>query len=199
MSEQGLAIDIDDTLADTAVACFQVIYEKYGQLTDKSLTELIAQYRQPGSVPAWQTIQIQTLIRNTIEDPDWLSQVPPIESAATVIQRLSTTVPVSLYISSRLTHHQSVTEKWLLAHGFPLAPVKLRTIDETRPNWKLAFLAAMYPDTYGLIDNELGFLPVEKHEYRGRLLWFNRYHTPTLHPQLLEFSDWQSIGQILKS
>lgn len=199
MNDMGLAIDIDDTLADTATTCFQVIYQKYGHLSGVSLPDLVRFYHQPGNVPAWQTSQIQESIRQTMEDPDWLRQLPQIVGAQATLNRLSTSIPVSLYISSRLTHHQHLTETWLQAQGFPVAPVKLRTSDMIRPDWKMAFLAATYPRTYGLIDNELGFLPVQQHNYQGRLLWFNRYHAPTLYPNLQEFSDWQEIGRILKT
>jgi len=195
----GLVVDIDDTLADTAKTCFQLVYDQFGDLTEMALPDLMTRYQQPGSVPAWQTSSVQTLIRDTLEDQSWLRQLPPIESAARELQQLQAELPVSLYLSSRLSHHLAATQEWLRAHGFPQAPVKLRTKDLTSPDWKLAFLAAEYPQSYGLIDNELGFLPLEKYEYQGRLIWFNRYQAPTTHTHLWQFSDWSEIGPILKS
>src|SRR5690554_2508429 len=122
----GLAIDIDDTLAETAVSCFTVIAEKYGIPEGMSLEKLVRQYRQPGQVPVWQTKEIQATIRSVLEDRDWLGQLPVVKGASQAVQYLHRYRPVAVYISSRFSRYQTLTQEWLDRHGFPPAPVTLR-------------------------------------------------------------------------
>lgn len=196
MTKTGWAVDIDDTLAETALRCIEVVGEKFGFPEGLTAEQVLNMYHQPGAVPVWQTSEIQDLVRQRLQDPEWLLEVAEVPSAVKVLQKLQAEIPVSCYVTSRLSDLQAVTETWLHRHGFPSARVVTRTT-QTRPDWKLEFLANEYPLSYGLIDNELGFLPIKATPYQGRLFWFNRSQAPTTNSDLVEFSDWLQLEEIL--
>lgn len=197
MSKMGLVLDVDDTLADTARQCFRVIAEEVGLPEGMELDEAVATYHQPGAVPEWQVSGVQERIRQLLTDPDWLRQLPPVPGAVEAMGKLPHQLPVALYLTSRLDMFNQVTADWLVGQGFPPAAVQTRHRDVTQPDWKLHFLAAEYPLSYGLLDNELGFLPVSAAKYQGHLLWFNRYQASTTHPELVQFFSWSEIAQNL--
>lgn len=179
----GLALDIDDTLCDTARVCMQVMAQTFGTRAPFDADQFLETYGQPGIVPDWQETPAQRHIESLLGNDEFMYELPPIEAALTFVPLIHQIIPVSLYITSRLKARARVSERWLQRHGFPPAPIILRDPETTNPDWKNNYLADYYPEIFALIDNEIHHPP--GHRFKGHLLEVS----PHTWPDIKEFLE----------
>lgn len=190
-----LALDIDDTLSNTAQEAMRVMCAKLNQ--SDVCDALLQKYSQPGDVPQWQTTKIATEIQLLLNSPDFLLSVSPTQQASHVVNELALTYGISCYITSRENHLRSVTRQWLKRHTFPQAKLIMRESSATESNWKLGYLSQFLPQVRYLIDDTLPF-PIPK-PFSGRVIWFN--HTDTyqpLPPEVIALSSWDDVREFFK-
>lgn len=193
MMPPGFAIDIDDTLARTALQCTALTLERFGHPKKYSAEKLIQLYDQPGKVPEWDTPQIQEHIASLLQDLSFLRTVPVAEGAVSALQKL----PVACYISSRFLEALVITNEWLSTHGFPPAPVILRKTETVSPHWKITYLKKHMPMCLGLIDDSPGAFPLTSDIPSFPLYWFDRYSRPPHpNPHVKKVTDWQQVYNI---
>jgi hypothetical protein len=194
MTHTGFAVDIDDTIAQTALRVSELTLERFGHPKKYSAKKLIELYDQPGKVPEWDTPQIQEHIASLLQDFSFLGSIPAAHEAVSALH----TLPVACYISSRFQETLNTTTQWLARHDFPTAPVILRNTETVSPQWKIAYLKKHLPNCLGLIDDSPGAFPPTADEIPFPLYWFNRYNRPP-HPNLTVqmFSRWTELEQFL--
>lgn len=186
----GIALDIDDTLCDTARTCMEVMVGEFP--TDEPFdTDLfLEKYGQPGSVPDWQVPHAQAKIESLLSDDLFLISLPPIGEALRWVPQLHQLVPITLYITSRVHARQEVTAHWLHLHRFPRAPIITRDPHETRSDWKVRYLAEHFPRINALIDNEVRASPPVS--FQGYVLEVKKNNWA----RLLDFLRQQKIRQL---
>jgi hypothetical protein len=160
-----LAIDIDDTLTDTALRVIESIKKLFGH--QMSAEALRSHFMQPGIVPQWQKAEVQLEIKKLFESSDFLSHLDPKPGSPGQLHEISQSYPLSCYITSRSSQFHKITQSWLHAHHFPRAPLVTRSDTETRQDWKLHYLSEFHPQTRFLLDDVM--VP-QIHQYPALLL-----------------------------
>lgn len=194
-----LAIDIDDTLADTARSVMAVLCQKTE--SKQPVERLLAEYRQPGSVTSWQTEELQSLIHSLISSESFLASLPVIDDALESVRQLAGTIPIGCYITSRPDAVRTVTQEWLDQHSFPPAPLITRSTTEHRPNWKIHTLIERYPATHHvlLIDDSVEAFLDTPSEFNGTKVLLSRW---ARYPSTIDFqaaSSWPDLVSIIKN
>lgn len=194
-----LALDIDDTLTQTARHTIGLAKKEFGH--SLSVDELLSTYGQPGDVPEWQTPTIENWLKAHLGSAEYLSTVPVMAGAVEVLTSLSTTFPVVCYITSRQHYTRQKTEDWLQRHAFPSGQLITRDANVKDIGWKLRALVAEFPQPPVLIDDLLGFIPpAELQLYPSSLLWFNAFGKINAASEFTtSVRNWQEISRLLSS
>jgi hypothetical protein len=192
----GLAIDIDDTIVDTSVACARLLWEEYPLAAFETPMIALQEYGFVDGVPEWKESSPQRIISSALSDPKFLMSLPPILDAQWGVNKISQKIPVACYLTSRLPFAKELTIQWLATYGFPEAPVICRLDHVRDKDWKVRYLQDRLPDTAGLIDNEL-YVPSDL-SYQGQLLEVLRFKklTPE-HPRIVIFNSWKALADHL--
>lgn len=194
----GLAIDIDDTLAETARTCIEIVAGKLGTHREFTTDELAFTYHQPGNVPFWKEEHAQKLIDETMTSKEFLENIPVVPGAIESLQKINQIVPVSLYISSRLTSLQTVTQAWLEKNGFPKAPIILRDEQTMDPHWKATYLEVNYPKIFGIIDDTIEPYLASNWLFPSRFFWLQRHKKNALYNENLKSSEtWEGMSKLV--
>ncbi|HYD34987.1 MAG TPA: hypothetical protein VD999_02875 [Vitreimonas sp.] len=188
-SPKGIALDIDDTLCDTARVVMKTLAQEFPQLASEAIEDLLAKYQQPEKVPTWQMNEVHDRRWKLLTTEEFMYNLPPIPGAQAGVARLAQHLPIRCYISSRLDHLTSVSRRWLRAHGFPDAPLFLRHPDQLAVDWKLPHLAEM-GDVCGLVDDNLGAMEIDAQQWPFTLYWYNPYRVPAMVSGLVPFYSW---------
>lgn len=201
MDKRKLAIDIDDTLADTAYTIMAQMSQKFGVPEEiENIQELMRVYFQPGEVTYWHQPSASEWLFKTYNDPLFIGKLPVIPEAVYGVNQLLTSYQIDCYITSRPPHLYDASKAWISLHGFPEAPVVVRPLLESRPNWKLRFLSTRQTPVWGLIDDDpQAFLkpPLKSPQH---LYWFNRFWRKTsLINNLSVATSWPELVTALLS
>lgn len=195
---QGLALDIDDTLADTARHTFQLAKQVFPH--DLTVDELLFKYRQPGEVPEWQTPEVTQWLEQHLGNAEYLNEMPVMSGAQPVVKRLSQKIPITCYITSRQHYTREMTLDWLARHEFPLAPLITRSADVIAKNWKFAELKKNFTQSVCLIDDGLGKLTDEMFvDEPSLLMWFNPLGVPSNNHKVTSYASWSEIEKNFSS
>lgn len=156
---KGLALDIDQTLADTRPHWMDHLMRFH---TPENMTrEQLEEHKFLEHVPAWQTEEAKEFIAKTMESNEFNETIPLLHESSVMVQKLNAIMPIVAYISARPDSVLHGTERWLKRHGFPLAPVILRPGQpghhglETKNTWKAAVLRELYPFVQGIVDDHV--------------------------------------------
>ncbi len=189
------AVDIDDTLAETALHLMERMREQFGH--DLSPQDLRHTYHQPGLVPQWQTPHHQHVMAAWFNNRELLLNLKPVDQAQTVLSRLSAREAIVCYITSRQHELRETTQQWLATHAFPKAPLITRNEHERRVDWKIRLLRRDVPQVTHLIDDALTATPPV--ETKVRLVWLNRCHQApeSVPPGVIEVSSWAEIERLI--
>ncbi len=193
INPQGIAIDIDDTLAHTSLICAKYLHQEFTPNDDIPFDQLLSEYGYAERAPQWSSPESVERLHLWLTDLDFISQIPPVPAAQVGIEKVLSKVPLAFYLTSRQPFSYDVTTNWLQRHGFPEAEVMCRQPTVRDPDWKVKFLAENYPHTVGLIDNEI-HVP-ENTEYQGHLfeLILHKKITPE-HPKIKIVHSWEEIA-----
>jgi len=192
----GLAVDIDDTLADTAGTCIRLMFQEFGAPPGETWETLLARYHQPDRVEAWKDTPASDWLQERLADPDFLLALESITEASQQISRIAEQVPISVYISSRLDTHQKTTEDWLKKHNFPPAPLVTRPDKVRERHWKLEYLAQHFPNIWGLVDDDIDANLLTQTSYRGKLFLIGRtaeLRESIFQPQVVNVKSWEQF------
>jgi 5'(3')-deoxyribonucleotidase len=198
----GLALDIDETLADTNVHWFDHLFE-FQPLEGLNKKETVEQYKFIEHVPGWGNEEALAYMGELMHSNDFNESIPLIEDANHVVNKISKFIPVVAYITARPSAVKPATVRWLQKHGFPPADLIMRPEEVAvskedllrRNKWKAQILVDLYPQVVGIIDDNLGLAhQLTELEYQGTLYLYGK--------ETNEFEDskhvvvcptWQSV------
>jgi hypothetical protein len=197
---RGIAVDIDDTLCETALTCMELMQSRFGSTSNTTGLELLRRYRQPGNVPEWQAANAQTWLAAQLHDENFLLSLPEVPDARASMKAIAQSLPIACYITSRVHSLQMVTEQWLQYHDFPEAPVITRDPAVHSPGWKLQYLAKLFSSLYAVIDNEKSTLETKTELAIYVRILFDRFsenkqaQSQVDGQEISVFSSWSEIG-----
>lgn len=195
MMTDGLILDIDDTLAETAFTAMSIMREEFKH--PDPVWELLTKYEQPGNVPEWQTIEAQEFLLRTMQSEEFLLNLPRVPDSLEVIDKLSKDFPVELYMTSRFAKLEGLTKDWLKKNNFPTKNIIFVEPTNSGDAWKLRYLSKLGDENKIFIDNYLPSFGTNIETYKGKLIWLNRYNKTT-DSKVISLSTWKSIYDYLR-
>jgi hypothetical protein len=190
----GLAVDIDDTLCDTAGTCIRLMFQEFGAPPGETWQSLLQKYKQPNRVEYWQDEYSKQWLDERLNDPDFLIGLSRIEEAAANVRKIAEHVPITVYISSRLKQLHVPTQQWLKKHNFPSASLVTRDPQIKARHWKLDYLAEHYPSIWGLVDDDVDANLLLHTTYRGKLFLIGQtgqLRESVFQPQVVNVKNWE--------
>jgi hypothetical protein len=167
LGRPGIALDIDDTLSQTAERCLDQLTERFGNPTNLTLPEIRAQYGMFQHVPQWNNPEAHDFIEKLNNSPENLKNFALLDGVHEALRQLQEKVPITCYLTARSEIVASHTQEWLDRHGFPAAelicrPHEVPVLQGGR--WKAEVLYDLSPHVVGLVDDNVQFpshLPVD--------------------------------------
>lgn len=191
-----LAVDIDDTLAETAKTVMELLHQSFGDDTSSSPESLLKNHRQPSDVKIWQTEEARSFVTQLLHSEKFLLSLSPIHKSQETLQVLAQNGADIWYITSRLETFQNVTQLWLEKNMFPKGKLTCRSIHEQRHNWKLHTLSknvAFGSSESVFIDDTVeAFSPIPP-TYQGSFVLLNRWQQVSFVPNGTVCTSWPEI------
>lgn len=179
---EGIAIDIDETLAATNRFWIAALMERFVNPDNLTHDEIVTRYRYTQKVPFWQTPEALSWMEEARISDALQEAIPLIENSNHVVEKLQQVTSIAGYLTARPECVRSGTKKWLAKHGFPEAPLVMRPdhlSTESASTWKGQFLASLYPRVWGIIDDNPSILAQLPKGYKGTIFLYD-------HPEELD-------------
>ena len=182
---RGIAVDIDETLADSTAHWFNELY-RFRPLLRMSLREAMAQYKFVEDVPEWRTPEAHAHIRHLLTSNEFQENIPLITGADSGVRALHERHFVAAYITARPEAVRAGTLSWLTQHQLPPATlimrdeaVDLERHNEDKNSWKARILAELFPEINVVIDDNAGLISaLDALDWRGTLYLFGPQQRP---------------------
>ncbi|MFC1626692.1 hypothetical protein ACFL1P_00645 [Patescibacteria group bacterium] len=176
-NKHGLALDIDETLADTATYWIENLIKLFGIERNLTVLEIREQYHLADKVPEWQTDEALAWMEKARNSNAIQEELPLLRNADTIVNKIHEAIPIQAYITIRPRKVLQGTKKWLQKHGFPSAQIIARPeyIDHKDGNkWKAEVLEHLYPEVLGIVDDSLRLIDHLSETYQGTVYLYNR-------------------------
>jgi uncharacterized HAD superfamily protein len=197
--KKTIAVDIDDTLADTAKHFARLLTEKYGNPEMLTPEETILKYNIIPAISYWQTPDIVQWLHEQSHSNEAQELIPLTKDAITSLQKLAEHYDI-LYISARTESVREGTEKWLAKHGFPKGELVLRTTyDKLNGNaWKAALLEQKWPTCIGIIDDNPEIIHAISRHYKGAIYLYGKAQPPeSCEVNVIPCKDWNDVIRLI--
>lgn len=202
----GLALDIDETLADTNTHFFTHTFRRH-PIPGIALDALMRRYKFSEDVPEWKEPEVRITLEEFLHSDAFHASIPVIPGASESVRLFPESAPVVAYVTARPEELRRGTEEWLERHEFPKAPVLMRTSDGGVPDstirnrWKIGVLQALWPRVTGIVDDNLGLAhELERTDYPGRLyLYGPRGDACPVHPRIRACPTWPDVVAAVSS
>jgi 5'(3')-deoxyribonucleotidase len=164
----SLAIDIDDTLADTKNHFVHLLNAKFGNPEKLSDVAVIQKYNIVPNMFFWQTPEIAEWLKEQAYSNSAQQKVSVMPGAINAIKEIAKKVDV-IYMSARPIEVFEGTKNWLKFNGFPEGEIILHTTyDNQNGNaWKARILEQKYPQCLGIIDDNAEIISHFERLYKG--------------------------------
>lgn len=200
IKEEGIAVDIDETLSWSVYYWVEGLQKQFGNPENLSVEELIKKYRYTQNVPYWQSEEAQQWIEKKINCNATQRELPLIKDANNIIKKIAEIVPVAAYITARPEAVLAGTTDWLNTHGFPTAPVICRpttVLSEQRDRWKATILEELHPVIKGIIDDNPGLLKHLSSSYEGFIFLYDSEPVESK-LKVISCKDWPAVYEEIK-
>jgi len=195
--ENGIALDIDETLADTNAYWAELIFRRHGHAGLGNAHDAIRAYKYVRNVPEWQTDEIRQKVSEFIHSDDVVLSTPPVRGSQEGVASLRKIKTVSCYISGRPRSVERATYKWLHDHGFPESHVIFQPSVgdmtdmgfENAETWRMELLKFLYPNVGGLIDDN-EHIVTHADGYKGRIYLLG---SSIKAPNVTGCHDWEDV------
>jgi len=172
-NERRLAVDIDDTLANTTAKYFDVLSQQFPPPEDLTPLDVKKQFGLDGQILYWGKIPAaMELAHSYVNDNGFHSDLAVVPGAVEALQTLHQSGELACYLTARVEPMRQITDFWLKG-VFPDLPLVLKdpSIDFSNGSaWKVAALEFLYPEINGLIDNDARTIrTLEENGYPGEL------------------------------
>lgn len=195
---QGIALDIDETLSDTAYDFFSKCIVEYGNPEELTIEELLAKYRYSYNVPYWPTKQDAEWVKNYFESNEIQKGIPLIDNSNEHVQNLAEIVPINKYVTARPEVVENGTRNWLDKHSFPDVEIILKPMSvnpEDGNKWKAGVLVDLYPEIIGIVDDNPGLIEFLPSDYKGVVFLYNYSENYETDLNVISCENWIEVIQ----
>ncbi len=200
-NQQGIALDIDDTLSNTTRYFIKRLQEKFGNPENLAVDEMIEKYQIMPNISYWQTEEIRKWMdeQGTNETQE---KYDVLENALDVVREINKIRPVRMYITSRPSLVVEGTKRWLDNMGFPPAELVTRPMSKIKINgnaWKAEILKARFPEISGLVDDNPEVIEALGHDYPGTLYLYGHIGEKSTFPAFVKVCPtWSDVLKAIK-
>lgn len=198
--QQGIALDIDETLSITAPQIFNDMIKLFGKPNDLTIEELIQKYKHVGNVPEWNTGNPQKWIMQQYRNIEYSKQFKVIEGALEYVLEINEIVPICAYITARPYTLQQPSEEWIQENGFPNAPVITRNSlkEKHGSKWKAKKLEKYWPTVLGIVDDNEYLLNYFTN-YQGTIFLYGADSVPKSNFEVIACPNWEKTYEAIKT
>lgn len=198
---KGLALDIDDTLAQSGDAWIEGIQKAFGNPENLTVEEVKTKYRYSYNAPYWNSPAIRQWEESIRYNEGWHRVLPLIKNANHIVEKIHRLVPIVAYLTARPKQLLTATRDWLDKHGFPPAEIIYRPAAVRLPNnlaWKAKVLEYLYPQVIGMVDDHPQLAKDLSKTYPGTLYLYD-YHdqAPRGDINIIPCKNWQEVLESL--
>lgn len=178
---QGLALDIDDTLAQSHEHWFGGMH-KFHAPSGMTKEDVMRRYRTIKDVREWQTEKAFKHLEYLLYSDEFHRDIRLIAGADKAVKKLHKIVPVVAYVTARPQSVIAGTRSWLARHVFPEAELIVRIekkdIKKDEPHrhkWKAVVLKDLYPEVLGIVDDKANLArELQVLGYKGTLFLYGK-------------------------
>jgi 5'(3')-deoxyribonucleotidase len=203
LAKPGLALDIDDTLSYTDSRWVQEMLDSFANPESLTREEVVAKYGWFDNVPYWKSDEALARLQELVHSNDFNASMPVIPEAREAVAGLGDTHEIAAYITARPESVLEGTQRWLAEHGFPDAPLIMRskqTSFEEKNSWKARLLVRLYPHVIGIVDDHPE-LPGQLADlgYRGTVYLYDNGKTSKGYGEAERYRTWDDIASALRA
>lgn len=195
-NKKGLALDIDETLSWTIGYWVEDFIKRFGNPENLTTKEIVAKYRYSHHIPYWQTPEVQERRKELTYSDSVQEELPLIENANHIVEKINKIVPIKLYLTARPTIVGNGTSKWLKTHGFPDAEITYRPEEVPHADsskWKAQILQKLYPSIVGIIDDNPGLAEALPGDYKGVFFLYDYHEAPRNDIKVIPCPSWDDV------
>ena len=197
----GIALDIDDTIAHTSKHWGDTLSRNFGNPENLTAQEIFAKYRRFEAYPHWNNEETKAWMRWARLDNDLQIKMPLIENANHFVNKINTIVPVAAYITARPVEVLSGTKIWLEKHGFPkeqiiMAPEFLDHADSSK--WKAEVLVDLYPHILAIVDDNSRLIDYLPEDYKGFVFIYNHPNYEPTRKNVFSCLTWEDVEREIR-
>jgi len=198
---KGLALDLDETLSDTALQFFIKLQEKFGNPDKLTPKQALQKYRYASKCPYYQIPPIEQWRFEQVNSSTFQEDLPLIRGADRYVKKIHQEImPIKMYLTIRPECVIEGTQKWLDKHNFPKAPIITRpdTIQFYEGHkWKAEQLQSLYPEIEGIVDDNASLIHALPKHYQGKIFLFDHDTAPKTNLTVIPCVDWPTVYQKL--
>lgn len=194
---KGLALDIDETLSWTVGYWMEMIIKIFGNPAEGlTVHELVEKYRYTFNVPTWDREEVRNWVEDAIHSEELHEEIPLIENANTMVQKINEIIPIVAYITARPESITEVTKRWLAKHNFPMAELIMKPVDVPvfeGSKWKAGVLQYLAPEVLGIIDDNPHLPEHIGFDYPGIIFLYNNSSHANESSNIIPCQTWDDV------
>lgn len=175
--QQWIALDIDDTLADTVWYLILNLQKHIWNPENLSVDEIISKYKYTFNIPYYNNKQSEKIINDILTSNQKQKNIKPIKWTQTYIKKINKIVPIKAYITTRPDCIYDGTAKWLKDNWFPTAEIIMRPPNIKTQDWnkrKAEILQKLYPNIIWIIDDNAWLIEHIDNSYQGKIFLYDK-------------------------
>jgi len=173
---QGLALDIDDTLADSSDYWIEKTQELFGNPENLTVKQVRQKYRYSYYAPYWNRDEVHQWEKQVRHDDQLHRSFPLIANANHIVEKIHKIVPIVTYLTARSKTVLPGTKAWLDQHNFPKANIIYRPKSVKLPQslaWKAKVLEFLYPQVIAIVDDHPQLVKDLSKSYQGTVFLYD--------------------------
>jgi len=173
---QGLALDIDDTLADSSDYWVKKTQEKFGNPENLTVKQVRQKYRYSYYAPYWNRDDVRQWEKQVRHDDQLHRSFPLIPNANHIVEKIHKIVPIVTYLTARSKTVLPGTKAWLDQHNFPKVNIIYRPKSTKLPQslaWKAKVLEYLYPQVIAIVDDHPQLAKDLSKSYKGTVFLYD--------------------------
>jgi 5'(3')-deoxyribonucleotidase len=197
----GLALDLDDTVADTAIVWIERIATELGNPEGLSMRELADKYSYGRGVNYWVKEEYEKVTMTMRHSGEFYENIPLIKNADKQVNEINKILPIVAFITARPNDVMAATENWIKKHKFPSAPMINRPSDievMKQFEWKAKVLEYLYPQVLGIVDDNLALVDCLSKSYKGTIFLYNQESVERNDIKIIPCKNWEVVAKKVK-
>lgn len=201
IEKQGIALDIDETIAWTVGLWVEKLQKLFGNPENLSVNELVEKYSYTQNVPYWQTEEAILWMKKQRNSKKLQLDIPLIKDSNIIVKKINEDTPIVAYFTTRPNSIKKETKQWLDKYDFPDAPIICRPDNipsEQRHKWKAEVLKKFYPTVKGIVDDDPRLIDFLPKDYQGYIFLYNQKEIKT-ELRVVLCKNWQEIQKQIRN